>query len=72
MRLHLVIPWREELDQIEARFEAARTIREAVAADGEYFAVDADTRARWLEAEGRAFGLDVADYRRGPELVREP
>jgi hypothetical protein len=49
MSLHLVT-WREELDQIEARFEVATTIEAYEQADAAFFAVDRETRARWLEA----------------------
>jgi hypothetical protein len=71
MSLHIVIPWREELDQIEARFEAATTIEEAERIDAEWFSTDPGLRAAWLANEGRALGMNVADYRRGPELVPE-
>jgi hypothetical protein len=54
MSLHVVIPWREELDQIEARAEAATTIEEYEKADADYFDVGADTRRAWIEAEREA------------------
>jgi hypothetical protein len=55
--LHVVIPWREELDDAEARYMAATTIEEAEAADAAFFAVDADTRKFWLAAQYPGWGV---------------
>ncbi len=48
MKLHLVTRW-EDLDQVEADYEAAKTIEEYERADAAFFAFDPVRRAAWLE-----------------------
>jgi hypothetical protein len=62
MKLHLVTEF-EELEQIQAKADAATTVEEAEQADNAFFSQPGDLRAAWLEMKDPVLYQALMDYR---------